>query len=76
MDSTLFCQLSSLSKEWLTEREVAGLIGRSTSSLQKDRFYRRGLRYSRIGRQIRYSANDVKAYMQNHAIYFEEEYRG
>lgn len=50
----------------LTETEVARLIGRSVSTLQKDRFKRVGIPFVKYPGAVRYSLFDVRAYMQDH----------
>ena len=47
----------------LTERDVARIIGRAISTLQKDRVAGTGIPYIRIGRMVRYRAADVSAYL-------------
>lgn len=49
---------------YLSESEVAELIGRSVAALRKDRHFQRGLPYFRFGKQIRYSVADVHQHMQ------------
>ncbi len=46
-------------KTWLTEKEAAAMTGLSVSTLQKQRFYHRGIPYSKVGRSVRYSVHDV-----------------
>ncbi len=54
--------------QWLSEKDVARLIGISVSSLQKHRFKRSGIPYVKLGRTVRYSLADVYAYMDTHKI--------
>lgn len=56
--------------KWLTEREVSQMTGISVSKLQKDRFYRRGLPYSKIpgGRLVRYDADIITAILSKNTI--------
>ena len=53
---------------WLTEKAVSQLTGISISTLQKARFFRKGIPYSKIGRSVRYSIKDVQAFMTSHRI--------
>lgn len=53
---------------WLSEKEVAQLTGISVSTLQKNRFYRRGIPYSKVGRLVRYALKDVEAYLWAHQV--------
>lgn len=56
---------------WLSEKEVAQLTGISVSTLQKNRFYRRGIPYSKVGRLVRYALKDVEAYLSAHQVFVE-----
>jgi predicted DNA-binding transcriptional regulator AlpA len=47
----------------LSDREVAQLIGRARSTLQKDRVSGTGIPYIYVGRQVRYRESDVVAYL-------------
>lgn len=55
---------TSASNQWLTEREVATMTNLSVSTIQKQRFKRRGIPYSKIGRSVRYLLDDVIAFME------------
>ncbi len=54
----------------LSEADLAELTGRSRSSWQKDRFYRRknSIPYIRVGRFIRYRLEDVEAWLQKNSV--------
>lgn len=43
----------------LTEIQVSQMTGRSRSALQKDRFFRQGIPFVKIGRSVRYYLDDV-----------------
>ena len=58
---------------WLSEKAVAQLTGISVSTLQKQRFYHRGIPYSKVGRAVRYSVHDVQAFMTAHRIQVASE---
>ena len=58
-------------KVWLTEKEAAAMTGLSVSTLQKQRFYHRGIPYAKVGRSVRYAVRDVQDYMQAHTIDFK-----
>ena len=62
---------SSSCTRWLTEKETAQLTGISVSSLQKQRFCRKGIPYAKVGRSVRYAVRDVQDYMQAHTIDFK-----
>lgn len=50
---------------WLNERQVSDLTGISVSTLQKNRFKRRGIPYCKVGGHcVRYSLQDVRDFMQ------------
>jgi hypothetical protein len=47
----------------LTEKDVAQVIGRAVSTLQKDRCAGGGIPFIRLGRLVRYRGCDVAAYL-------------
>lgn len=47
----------------LDDREVARIIGRARSTLQKDRVAGSGIPFVRVGRLVRYRQSDVDAYL-------------
>lgn len=50
---------------YITEQEVAKILGVSTGTLRKNRSMGRGMRYYKVGtRSVRYSLDDVKQYME------------
>jgi predicted DNA-binding transcriptional regulator AlpA len=53
---------------YLTEAEVSHLTGRAKSTLAKDRFYRRGITFYKIGRSVRYKYIDVIEFMDQHRV--------
>jgi excisionase family DNA binding protein len=50
-------------EKFLTDYEVAELVGRSRSTLQKDRHLGRSIPFIRIGKLIRYRQSDVDAWL-------------
>ena len=56
--------------QWLTEKEVSKITGRAEQTLRNDRFNRRGIPYSKIGRSVRYKATDVFEFMESRKINF------
>jgi predicted DNA-binding transcriptional regulator AlpA len=50
-------------EQLLSEREVAKIIGRAVSTLQKDRVAGIGIPFVRIGRLVRYRESVVDAYI-------------
>lgn len=53
---------------WLTERDVALIMGCSVSLLQKDRHFHRGIPYTKRGRLSRYHIEDINNFMQARRI--------
>jgi hypothetical protein len=53
---------------WLTETEVSNLIGVTRATLQKWRWRRVGLPYSKFMRSVRYKESDLYAYMESGRI--------
>jgi hypothetical protein len=51
-------------KKLLTEKELSVVIGRSVSSIQKDRLRDKGAPYIRLGRSIRYRPEDVVNWLE------------
>ena len=58
-------------KEYLNEKEVSQKICRALSSLRNDRFNQRGIPYIKVGRSVRYSYNDVIAFMESRKVITE-----
>lgn len=58
-------QCSLAQQFFITEKQVAAMMGISLSKLQKDRFYGRGIPYSKMGRSVRYALPDVQQYMES-----------
>lgn len=54
--------------KYLNEREVSELTGLALPTLRNDRFLRRRLPYIKIGKAVRYSMDDVVAFMEAHKI--------
>jgi hypothetical protein len=54
--------------ELLTEVQVAAILGRAPSTLQKDRCYGRGVPYIKAGQQVRYRVGDLVEYIDAHRI--------
>lgn len=53
-----------MEKRWLTDKEVSELTGRGLQTLRNDRCLGQGIPYSKNGRLVRYSLDDVKAFME------------
>ncbi len=61
-----------ITKEWLTPKETAKLIGLTVSWLQKNRSNATGIPYNKNGNSqsspIRYRLNDILAYLDSKKI--------
>jgi hypothetical protein len=57
-----------ITDKYLTEAEVAELTGRAIGSLRNDRHHRLGLPFCKVGRSVRYDADDVLAFMESRKI--------
>ena len=53
---------------YVTEKRVSQLTGLSCSTLQKHRFYGKGIPYVKMGRVVRYCLDDVYRYLDAHRI--------
>lgn len=53
---------------WLDEREVSCLTRLSLSTLRAQRFYGKGIPYSKVGRSVRYSLADVATFMKSRRV--------
>ena len=53
---------------WLTEKDVSKMLNISVSLLQKHRFRRKGIPYTKFGRSVRYLEQDVIDFMCNSKI--------
>ncbi|OPY68295.1 MAG: Helix-turn-helix domain protein [Syntrophorhabdus sp. PtaU1.Bin050] len=55
-------------QQFLNEKEVSQLTRFALSTLRNDRSQGRGIPYVKIGKAVRYSLNDVNAFMESHKI--------
>jgi predicted DNA-binding transcriptional regulator AlpA len=55
-------------QRYIKEKEVARITGRGLQTLRNDRHRGRGLPYIKMGRSVRYSLEDVIAYMEARKI--------
>ena len=53
---------------YLTEKQVSALTGLSVSLLQKMRQLRKGLPYVKLGTAVRYTLEDINAFMKRHRV--------
>jgi hypothetical protein len=61
------------SQQLYDEHEVAKITNRSVQTLRNDRHNRRGIPYIKFGRSVRYSIEDIQAYIHTHKISFADE---
>lgn len=52
----------------LKQSEVASMIGMSEAYLEQSRFRKTGMPYVKIGRSVRYRANDVQSWLDKHVV--------
>lgn len=55
-------------KAWMKETVVSEITGISVSTLRKNRFNRRGIPYTKIGRSVFYDYDDIVNFMESHKI--------
>jgi hypothetical protein len=53
---------------WIDEMEVSRLTGRAPQTLRNDRAKGQGLPYTKFGRLVRYSVQDVHEFMDSHRV--------
>jgi len=52
----------------LTEQQAAEYLGQSRRTLQQWRWQHRGLKYIKVGRNVRYRLEDLKKFIENNAV--------
>lgn len=57
--------------QYLNEKQVKEITGRALSTLRNERFNRKGIPYVKIGRSVRYNAEDVIKFMEQRKIHTE-----
>lgn len=55
-------------KIYLNDKQVAEITGRGLQTLRNDRHRGQGIPYSKYGRLVRYSQEDVIAYLESRKI--------
>ena len=58
--------------QFLSEVEVAKILGISCASLQQHRWLGRGIPFIKVGRSVRYSVDDLQAYIEENRVDPEE----
>jgi predicted DNA-binding transcriptional regulator AlpA len=66
--------MTNKNETYVDEKTVAKVTGFSLSTLRNQRFERRGIPYSKIGRSVRYKYNDVLNYMESKKIETESDW--
>jgi len=61
--------------KYIDEKVVSEITGRALPTLRNDRHNRRGLPYSKFGRSVRYSLEDVVDFMESKKIVPEDNVR-
>lgn len=56
------------SQRYLNEKEVSEFTGLALSTLRNHRFERKGIPYSKLGKSVRYSLQDVLDYCESRRI--------
>jgi len=57
-----------IQKEWLSPKEVHKEFGFSVSSLAKFRMTNKYLKYSKVGKYIKYKRSDIIEFLEAHTI--------
>ena len=55
-------------QQYLTEKDVAAMTKRALSTLRNDRYLRRGIPYTKIGRSVRYSMAAVLDFIDRRRV--------
>ena len=58
--------------QFLTEVEVARILNVSRATLQQNRWLGRGLAFIKVGRSVRYSLDDLQAFIEANRVATEE----
>ncbi|MFA6788182.1 MAG: hypothetical protein WC149_04355 [Arcobacteraceae bacterium] len=61
-------ETSQIKKEWLNPKEVKSEFGFSVSTLAKNRMDCKGIRYSKIGKYIKYKRADIEAFLNDNLV--------
>jgi phage terminase Nu1 subunit (DNA packaging protein) len=59
-------------QKWVTEKKVSEITGRALPTLRNDRCKGKGIRYSKIGRSVRYLMADVIQFMESRRVETED----
>jgi predicted site-specific integrase-resolvase len=59
---------TSIKKDWLNPKEVKNEYGLSISTLAKWRMSKKFLKFSKIGKYIKYQREDIEALLNNNIV--------
>jgi len=59
---------ATIEKEWLNPAEVYKKFGFSVSTLAKWRMTKKHLKFSKIGKYIKYKRSDIENFLQDHSM--------
>jgi hypothetical protein len=62
---------TAIKKDWLNPKEVNKEFGLSVSSLAKWRMSKKFLKFSKIGKFIKYQREDIEAFFNNNIVNVE-----
>ncbi|MBI9112839.1 AlpA family transcriptional regulator [Maridesulfovibrio ferrireducens] len=57
-----------MSLQLLNEKKVSEMTGYSLSKIRKDRHFRRGMPYVKLGKSVRYLVEDVEKFVMCHRV--------
>ena len=60
-----------IKKEWLSPDEVSKEYGFSKSTLAKNRMANKGIKYSKVGKYIKYKRTDIESFLNSNIIEVE-----
>ena len=63
---------SSLNERYLDEREVGSITGVALSTLRRWRSQKRGIRFVKLNKSVRYRRSDVVGFMNRHLVETED----
>ena len=64
--------MSEKTKRYVDEKEASRITSISLSTLRNQRYLGKGIPHIKIGRAVRYSLEDVVAFMESHKISTDE----
>ena len=61
-------QLLNQPERLIDEKTTSELLGNSVSTLQSDRYNRRGIPFIKVGRLVRYKVKDILEYIEKNRV--------